>query len=353
MLERRPYKPYNLFQKLFTLLAALFLLITGSAFETAPAAKQEAGKRRMVRQENFLLRAYEELDKSLEYQKAVIVRLEKRNLAGAGADLKQYLDWQRTCAAWLRERLSESGSDLENFYSHKMIRPFLAARHSAMAEDYTRLKSELSQMMLQLEEAKVLNAAEIQKLLRIIEFYEYLNEQTLKKKIADEKRIPDRKPPDGWTFFSGGLNDDKIEQMGLKIKKLDELQKELDDMLEFGNYELHWLVLKSGDSAAISSVADALATDSLDEIEIASTRMISRYESDISFIDKKLGEMDGKRLGLAPGTGTMRTIDRREELWDYYWTMKDRFEHHKQWLKEQVGGYRADIVLLSKEKSEK
>lgn len=110
---------------------------------------------------------------------------------------------------------------------------------------------------------------------------------------------------------------------------------------------------KAGDSTALSYVAEAIERDSPSAIETESKRMMQRYESDILFFKKKLKKIDEKRSSLSPGTATLRDIDRREELWDYFQVMKTRFEHHIEWLKEQVVAYRADIVLLEREKSGK
>lgn len=45
----------------------------------------------------------------------------------------------------------------------------------------------------------------------------------------------------------------------------------------------------------------------------------------------------------------MKTLDRIEELSRHYEKMRTRYERHIEWLRGQIGSYRADLVELAQE----
>jgi hypothetical protein len=145
------------------------------------------------------------------------------------------------------------------------------------------------------------------------------------------------------------LTDVDILKMQQDLRSLGDQQKHLAVLIELGRMELIWLALKAEDSAALSSVARAINSDAPALIEEASFWVIKIYESDIASLGRKVEDVDRTRARLAP-TGTLRTLDRIEELAGYYERMKSRYEHHISWLKEQAGAYRADLIELRKEK---
>ena len=75
---------------------------------------------------------------------------------------------------------------------------------------------------------------------------------------------------------------------------------------------------------------------------------IRTYEFDIISLGKKIEDLDRKRASIVR-TGALATLERLEELSEQYETMKSRYEHHIGWLGEQIGSYRADLVLLGKD----
>jgi len=42
-------------------------------------------------------------------------------------------------------------------------------------------------------------------------------------------------------------------------------------------------------------------------------------------------------------------LDRLEELSRYYEKMKSRYDHHIDWLKEEIGSYQVDLIEIGKE----
>ena len=137
--------------------------------------------------------------------------------------------------------------------------------------------------------------------------------------------------------------------MQLEIRSLGDMLKHFAVLLELGRMELDWLALKANDSSMLSNMANVLGAGSRTLIADACARMIKTYESDIAKIRRKAEDLDRLRRGLSR-SGTLRTLDRQEELAGYYERMKNRYERHAGWLSEQLGGYRADLVELAKGK---
>jgi hypothetical protein len=64
--------------------------------------------------------------------------------------------------------------------------------------------------------------------------------------------------------------------------------------------------------------------------------------------ERRSGELDAK-IHAITRAGTLRMLDRLEELSRYYEKMKNRYERHIEWLGAQIGSYRADLIELGKE----
>jgi hypothetical protein len=77
--------------------------------------------------------------------------------------------------------------------------------------------------------------------------------------------------------------------------------------------------------------------------------MIKIYDSDVLYFKGKVDDLFLQRARIVPA-GTMRSLDRMEEMSENYDQMKSRYEHHIVWIAEQSGAYRADIIELRKEK---
>jgi hypothetical protein len=70
-------------------------------------------------------------------------------------------------------------------------------------------------------------------------------------------------------------------------------------------------------------------------------RVIRNYESDIPFFRQKIDDINRKRSRITR-TGTLQTLDRLDDLSEYYDKMKRRYDNHINWLSQQVGAYRAE-----------
>jgi hypothetical protein len=145
------------------------------------------------------------------------------------------------------------------------------------------------------------------------------------------------------------ITDVEIAAMQLELKNLAELQKHYAVLIEMGRMELSWISRKAGDYEALSRLAGVIGRDSAVSIEEASNRMVKLYESDIASFKSKIDEISRERARIVP-SGTLRTLDRMEEMSENYDRMKSRYEHHVTWLAEQAGAYRADLIELGKEK---
>jgi hypothetical protein len=119
--------------------------------------------------------------------------------------------------------------------------------------------------------------------------------------------------------------------------------------LELCRYERDWVSLKANDSAVLSNVAKVIAGDARRPLEDAFNLAMRTYESDMAYLGKKADEAYRKRAAVVR-SGSLRTVDRLEDLAILHDKTRTRYEHHISWLREQVGAFRAELTLLSKEK---
>jgi hypothetical protein len=145
------------------------------------------------------------------------------------------------------------------------------------------------------------------------------------------------------------ITDTEIAMMQLELKSLGELQRHYAVLIEMGHLELFWIARKTGDCEMLSRLATVVGRDAPAAIEETSNRTIKLYESDIAYFKTKVDDISRARARIVP-VGSMRTLDRAEEMSVNCDQMKSRFEHHITWLAEQTGAYRADVVELLKDK---
>jgi hypothetical protein len=143
------------------------------------------------------------------------------------------------------------------------------------------------------------------------------------------------------------ITDAEIAMLQLDLKNLVELQQHYVVLMEMGRMELFWITRKTGDYEALSHLARVVGRDAPDSIEEASQRVIKIYDSDVYYFKRTADDISRARSRIVPA-GTLRSLDRREELSESYDQMKSRYEHHIIWLGEQAGAYRADLIELRK-----
>lgn len=338
----------------------ILLMASNAVTHGAESAKRadaaESVKKRLARERQFLYRAVEELNKSQEYVQDTVRILEKQIEAveflepsQRERDLGVYLEWYRSYGDWLRGNTDAFEADLSRAYSGEPVSGFPSDRCDAMTDGYMRLGSQLEEHVAHLEKINNKNAERIEGLrtaLTYIDSAAYREEKNKDKK--QRQSGGDRRDDDLYTRYKD-ITDAELAQMRLEFKTLDDLQKHFAVLLELGRLELSWLTLKTDDSAALSDLARVVGKEASAPVEDASNRMIKKYESDIVQLKRKADDLSRLRSGLVR-TGTLRTLDRIEELSEYYERMRARYEHHITWLTEQIGGYRADLIELRKEK---
>ncbi len=316
----------------------------------------EPAKKWIARERQFLYRAVEELNRSQEYVKDTMSGLEKQidaiellEPSRREKDLRDLLDWYQTYADWLKSNTDDFEADLSRAYSEEPLRRTGPDRYAGMTSGYTRWGSQLGEQTARLEKVNDRIEQRIAGLRRALEYIDsaaFREEKDRDKKQRQNDR--DRRNDDLYEQYKY-LTDVDIIKMQQELRNLGDQQKHLAILIELGRMELSWLALKADDSAALSTVARAINSDAPAPIEEACSRVIKAYESDIAYLKRKVEDMDRMHARIAP-TGTLRTLDRNEELAGYYDRMKSRYEHHISWLKEQIGAYRADVIELRKEK---
>jgi prefoldin subunit 5 len=312
-------------------------------------------KKRIAREKQFLQRAVEELDKSQAYVQETIKGLEKQiealemlEPARRENDLGEFRDWYKNYANWLKAKAIAFETDLTRAFSAEPAPRGWTDRYDEMVKGYGRQAGQLANKVRLLEKIRDKTKARILELQLVLENHEILVEQEKQRKRA-EQRQPDRDRPvnDQEARFKI-LSDEESRLLWSELRMLDEMPQHYEVLIELGRYELHWLSLKAADSDALNVVAKVIGNDSPAPIEDAYNGAIRTYEFDITSLGKKIEDLDRKRSSIVR-TGTLATLERLEELSEYYGTMKKRYEHHIGWLGEQIGSYRADLVLLGKE----
>lgn len=347
----------NLRTTLFPLMAALLLISAPSAPEAEPQAKpapQDSLTKRIEREQAFLLRAVEELGKSLDYVKETTSVLEGQAAASdvlepkrMKSDVGELWDWYQNYAGWLGGMAAEFETDLADSYSREGAGAGRTTRYEEMAKGYQKLAGQLGGKMREFEAALSKIEARILKLKQALQDGRLLVEKDdleLARELWPSYR--------DWPYGSReavykDLTDEEVGRFRYELTALGEQQKHLEVLAELGKYELNWLFLKAEDSAALSAVARAIGDGADGPLKNACRDALRTYESDVASLGRATDEIDRKLAGITPA-GTMKMLDLFEALSRQYRKMKDRNEHHIEWLKAQIGGYRADLVELAR-----
>ena len=338
-------------------LGMVFLLtsqVSQSAEPTAKADMSDAAKRRIAREGRFLQRAIEDLETSYQYVVEDISSIEKQideiqlgEPARRENEFRSLVNWYQDYAEWLSEMSAEFGKDLEQYYTGAGEGKGWANRYAAMKVKYKLLEDQLREKVKRSEDDKAEHEKTIARLKSVIE--------RLSKERELEKARPDKpgKGEDAETETHRKKRDldvdTRIVQIEGEIRNLEYLLKHLDIVIEKELGALDWITLKGRDCEALSEVSEAIRSSALSPQGDAFNRMIRTYESDISHLRRKSEDAD-RKLSRIIRTGTLRTLDRLEDLSDYYEQMKNRYDHHSTWLRLQIGGYRADVTEILNER---
>ncbi len=322
----------------------------------------EVAKRQTERERQFLLRSVEDLNKSHEHVQAMVRVLEKQIEAidilepsGREQDITAFLEWYRAYAEWLGTIRADIETDLAHAYSNGQG-PFVQPdRYYSLSDGYSRLGTQLDDELSRLDKLNKIvlqRMADVRSVLLYVTSADFIDERNRERKQSQPgndraaDRARERRNNEMYQRYKD-ITDLQIAIMEQDFKNLDELQKHFLLLLEMGNMERSWIDRKTGDYEALCPLAALVSRDIPESIEDASNGVIKRYESDIAYYKRKIEEISRDKSRIVP-SGSMKTLDRLDELSDMYDWMKNRYDRHRTWLAEQTGAYRADISQLRK-----
>jgi len=320
------------------------------------ADASERAQRRLERERQFLYRAVEDLSRSQGYIQAATSGMEKKidavdvlEFSKREKDIGSFLDWYRSYAEWLGSNLDDFEADLTRSYADEpgvIVQP---ERCTALVDGYTRMGTLLEEQVSHLDK---LNDSALQRIAGLRLAWEYVTSAAFIEERSREKRQPlqgnYQRKTELYERYRD-ITDIEIAMMQREITDLDELQKHFLVLLEMGRMEQSWIIRKAGDYDALGGLARVVGRDALASIEEASNKVIKLYDSDRAYFKRKADDISRMRSRIVP-TGSMKAVDRMEELSENYDRMKNRYDHHLSWLAEQAGAYRADIIELRKDK---
>jgi hypothetical protein len=334
----------------------------------------ETAKRHIAREREFLYRAVDELNRSQGYVLDTMRLSEKMIYAayliepsGKERDRRTFREWYQAYEELFRNNAADFEADLSRAYSDKAGDSIKPDQYDLLIDGCTRMGSQLEEQVSHFEKISTATEDRIRGLRQALEYFSspaFLEKMRRNEKPPQpegdrhtEDKNSNKKPSQTESDRHSkelydrhkDITDAEIAMMHIELKNLEEIERHYGAFIEMGRMELFWISRKGGDYEALSRLAGAIGSNAPVSIEEASNRLIKIYESDITYFKKKIDDLSRAQDRLVP-TGTMRTLDLREALSENYDQMKNRYDHHITWLAEQVGAYRADIIMLEKDK---
>jgi hypothetical protein len=316
----------------------------------------EPAKKQTDREREFLYRAVEDLTRSQGYVQVAVRGLEKQidavdsfESSKREKDIGFFLEWYRAYAEWLGNNLADSEADLSRAYSDGWGAIVQPDSCYSLADGYARLSNQLEEQVSHLDKLNdrtLQQIADLRLALGYVTSVAFIEERNKEKKQSLQGN--DRRKDDLYERYRD-ITDIDILMMQREIQNLDELQKHFLVLLEMGRMEQSWISRKTGDYDALGRLAGVVGKDAPGSIEEASNKVIKVYDSDIAYFKRMIDDISRARSRLVT-VGSMRILDRMEELSEIYDQMKNRYNRHISWLAEQVGTYRADIIALQKDR---
>jgi cell division protein FtsB len=314
----------------------------------------EQAERRIERERQFLYRAVDDLNRSQGYVQATMRGLE-RQISAIGIlepssrerDVGSLLEWYRSYAEWIGSIAADHEEDLSRAYTDGQGSFIRADRYYALVDGYTRLGLQLDEQADQLRKLNERTEERIGRLRQAVDYLSsaaFLEERSRRKKRS--RPDTDRRRDELYELYKD-ITDHEIAAMQVELRNLDELQKHYGLLTEMVRMERSWISRKTGDYEVLGLLAGTVGKDAPVSIEESIILTIKKYESDIAYFKRKIDDVSRARARIVP-SGTLRSLDRMEELSDNYDQVKFRYEHHVTWLAEQVGVYRADQIELLK-----
>jgi hypothetical protein len=309
-------------------------------------------KKRIDREKTFLLRSSDELNRTQAFVNETIAVLTEQVEAAAGRDSDNnerlaLLDWYQRYAEWLQGMSAEVELDVSNYYSRQKAGSEWPARYEELAEGCRKSAGELGGIVRKLDGERQRIETRMQKVnTAVVERRVLVDKDDLELarelwpsyKVSYERREAIYKE----------LTDDEVLRLQNELRRLGEQQKYFECLAELGRYEQAWLNIKAGDFAKLNEIARVLGGDDAVAAASAYRSAIRTYEADAAALTRKSAELDAK-LRAVVRTGSLKTLDRLEELSRYYEKMKNRYGRQVEWLKGQIGSCQADLVELGRE----
>lgn len=347
------------FTKLQTTLffIALFLLLPGSTAiraESPGTIPKDSSKKRIERIKSFLLRSSDEMSRSLTFANGITALLKEQTEAESGRepDRKQderlaLFEWYQRYADWLKGMSAELDVNVSNYFSRPKAGSEWIAWYEEVTRDYRSSAGELSGTVQKLEGEKKKTEARMQKLNTAVAERRVLVDKgdlELAHELWPTYRVSNDRPEATYKE----LTDEEVLHLRNELRSLGERQKYFECLVELAKYEQGWLDIKTQDSAKLSDIAEVIGSDDPGAVIYAIKGAMRTYEADIALLKRRSGELDAKIQGITR-TGTLKTLDRLEELSRYYEQMKSRYDRHIDWLRGQIGSYQADLIEIGKE----
>jgi len=344
-------KPHCIF--LFAALLLLLPLSVASAADAPGTRQQDSSKKRVEREKAFLLRGSDDLGRTLASVGETLAVLNEQVEGAASREPENkakerlgLLEWYKKYADWLGGMSAEFDLDVSSYFSKQQAGAGWTTRYEELAKGFRKLADELGGMMQKLEGEKKKIEARMQK----------LNTAVAERRILVDKGDlelarelwPTYQYSDHREAIYKDLTDAEVFYFRNELKTLGEQQKYFECLSELGQYEEGWLILKSDEFLKLQEIARVIGGDEPGPMVAAVRGTIRTYEADMAALKRRSGAIDAMLHGSAK-TGTLKTLERQEELSRYYETMKSRYERHIEWLGYQIGSYQADLIELGKE----
>ncbi|MEK6742646.1 MAG: hypothetical protein AABZ15_03500 [Nitrospirota bacterium] len=342
----------------FRLFAAAFLLLPVSVAGAADAPgtrMEDPFKKRTGREQVFLLRRSEDLGRTLAFVNETTALLNEQAEAAANRDpdikaneRKGLLEWYQKYADWLRGMSAECDLDVSSFFSKQHAGAGWVTRYEELAKGSRKLADELGAMIQTLDGDKKKLEPRMRKLNTAVAERRILvdkDDLELAREIGPSYR--DRSYDRREALYKD-LTDEEVLYFRNELRSLGEQQKYFECLSELGKYEEVWLLVRSDEFTKSQEIAGVISGAGPGPLVHAVRDTIRTYEADRAALKRRSGEIDAKNRGITK-TGSLRALDRLEELSRYYENMRNRFERHVEWLGAQIGSYQADLIELGKE----
>lgn len=333
---------------------------SGRVKESGLASLEE---RRMELVKRFIARAIDDLNDSLamaddeggEIEKDIdaITLLESQQRE---KDFRSLLDWYLEYGDWLKEMIAEYEDDLQSFSSGAftaneqwrkrcdvIARKFeeLARQIGKKAEQYLAEEKRLAGV---LDRRQQLRGRFDDLEARLARIEDQLRD--LQSSVS-EKRESERKAKKIRTEIR------TVQDQLLALPQVDEdLLKHYLVLSERGDGERAWLGLKSDEYEALLELARVIDLDPRRDaavIETSYRRMTRVLEGEINKLKRRGDELYRKRSRIV-SAGTLREVDRSQELADYYERLRGRYEARIDRLRSLIGVYDADLAEIVADK---